>query len=108
MVPEYNHRAFEVARSIIRRIFTEMQAPVMKFAPEGTKWTGAGHVMGTCRMGDDPHSSVVDRDGRTHDHPNLFIAGSRVFPTAGTANPTLTALALTLRSCHAIAASLAL
>ncbi len=59
---------------------------------------GAGHVMGTYRMGDDPKASVVDRDCRTHDHPNLFLLGSGVFPTVGTANPTLTIAALALRA----------
>jgi glucose dehydrogenase len=58
--------------------------------------------MGTCRMGNGAAHSVVDPDGRSHDHPNLFIVGSSVFPTCGTANPTLTAVALTLRANRAI------
>jgi len=41
--------------------------------------------MGTARMGNDPKSSVVDRDLRNHDHANLFILGSAVFPTGATA-----------------------
>jgi choline dehydrogenase-like flavoprotein len=40
---------------------------------------------------------VVDADCRTHDHPNLFIAGASLFTTGGTANPTLTVVALALR-----------
>lgn len=59
---------------------------------------GAGHIIGTARMGSDPASSVVDRDLRSHDHPNLFILGSAVFPTSATANPTLTIAALSLRA----------
>jgi len=55
------------------------------------------HPCGTLRMGNDPKSSVVDRNCQSHDHPNLFIAGSSVFPTMGTANPTLTIAALSLR-----------
>ena len=51
---------------------------------------GAGHIIGTARMGSDPKTSVVDRDLRSHDHGNLFILGSSVFPTSTTANPTLT------------------
>lgn len=58
---------------------------------------GAGHVMGTCRMGNDSKESVVDANLRSHDHPNLFIAGASVFPTVGSANPTLTVAALSLR-----------
>ena len=48
-------------------------------------------------MGKDPKTSVVDADCRTHDHENLFIAGSAVMPTAGTVNCTLTLAALALR-----------
>ncbi|MBN1237822.1 MAG: GMC family oxidoreductase, partial [Gammaproteobacteria bacterium] len=59
---------------------------------------GAGHIMGTYRMGTDPKISVVDPFGRSHDHPNLFLAGSGVFPTGATANPTLTLAALALRT----------
>ena len=55
------------------------------------------HIMGTLIMGKDPKTSVVDADCRTHDHDNLFIAGSAVMPSAGTVNCTLTLAALALR-----------
>jgi glucose dehydrogenase len=60
-------------------------------------YMGAGHIAGTCRMGEDPRSSVVDKDLRSWDFANLYILGSSVFPTLGTANPTLTIAALSLR-----------
>ena len=63
---------------------------------------GAGHIIGTARMGNDPKTSVVDRDLRSHDHPNLFILGSAVFPTSATANPTLTIAALSLRAAEPV------
>jgi choline dehydrogenase-like flavoprotein len=44
-----------------------------------------------------PDRGVVDADGRVHGVPNLFVAGSSVFPTAGFANPTLTIVALASR-----------
>jgi len=56
------------------------------------------HLMGTTRMGDKPLTSVVDHECRTHDHKNMFLLGSAVFPTCGTANPTLTIAALSLRA----------
>jgi choline dehydrogenase-like flavoprotein len=68
---------------------------------------GAGHIMGTCRMGTDKSSSVTDSFGRTWDHPNLWLAGSSLFPTTGTANPTLTIAALALRSAPEISKALA-
>jgi choline dehydrogenase-like flavoprotein len=67
---------------------------------------GAGHIIGTARMGTDPKSAVVDRELRSHDHPNLFIVGAAVFPTSATANPTLTIAALSLRAADQVKATL--
>ena len=58
---------------------------------------GARHHMGTTRMHADPGRGVVDADCRVHGVDNLYVAGSSVFPTSGTANPTLTIVALALR-----------
>ena len=55
------------------------------------------HHIGTTRMHNDPRQGVVDSDCRVHGIPNLYIAGSSVFPTGGFANPTLTIIALALR-----------
>jgi len=55
------------------------------------------HHMGTTRMSDDAKSGVVDRDCKVHGIENLYIAGSSVFPTAGSSTPTTTLLALALR-----------
>lgn len=60
-------------------------------------YIGAGHVMGTCRMGS-KDNAVVDSYQRSWDHDNLYLAGSSTFPTGGTANPTLTIAALSLRT----------
>lgn len=60
-------------------------------------YTDASHHMGTTRMSDDPKRGVVDKNAGVHGVGNLFIAGSSVFPTAGTANPTLTIVALAIR-----------
>ena len=65
-------------------------------------WNTAAHIMGTCIMGDDPTDSVVNRWGRAHEVPNLWIVGSSVFTTSATANPTLTLAALALRTAAAI------
>jgi choline dehydrogenase-like flavoprotein len=70
--------------------------------PVALTYTGAGHIMGTYRMGTDPKSSVVDDFQRAHDHKNLFLVGSGVFPTGATANPTLTIVALCLRTAEHI------
>jgi glucose dehydrogenase len=73
----------------------------------GTKiplnFTGAGHIMGTYRMGFNGNDSVVDSFQCSHDHDNLYLVGSGTFPTGATANPTLTIAALALRTADRIA-----
>ena len=59
---------------------------------------GSAHAMGTCRMGDDPDTSVVDRWGACHDVPGLYICDSSIFPTSGAVNPALTVMALAART----------
>jgi hypothetical protein len=56
------------------------------------------HLVGAARMGSDPESSVVDKYGRTHDIPNLFICDGSILPTQGSANPGLTIQALAART----------
>jgi glucose dehydrogenase len=65
-------------------------------------YTGAGHIMGTCRMGKDEKTSVVDSNQCSHDHYNLFLVGSSTFPTGATANPTLTLAALSMKTADEI------
>jgi choline dehydrogenase-like flavoprotein len=64
---------------------------------------GGFHHMGTTRMASDPRRGVTDGWGRVHGLSNLHIAGSSLFPTGGWANPTLTILALALRTADRIA-----
>ncbi|MET0826455.1 MAG: GMC family oxidoreductase [Acidimicrobiales bacterium] len=61
------------------------------------------HVMGTCRMGTDPATSVVGPDGRFHDIDNLLCADSSVFVTSSGYNPTLTIAALAHRAASLLA-----
>jgi choline dehydrogenase-like flavoprotein len=57
----------------------------------------ASHHMGTTRMGTDPNVSVVDPRCRVHAVENVYVAGASVFPTSGSANPTFTIVALSIR-----------
>jgi len=65
------------------------------------------HIMGTARMGDDPATSVVDPFGRLHDLENLYVADGSVFTSAGGFNPTVTIMALALRSARHLSGSAA-
>jgi choline dehydrogenase-like flavoprotein len=56
------------------------------------------HLVGACRMGSDPRTSVVDRFGRSHDVANLFVCDGSILPTQGSANPGLTIQALAART----------
>ena len=56
------------------------------------------HLLGTARMGDDPANSVVDRWGRAHDVPNLFVIDGSIFTTGACINPTTTIESLALRT----------
>lgn len=94
-IEPYTQKGLDDATATHDRIFDAMGAT---FRVHLDQWQGAGHLMGTHRMGADPKTSVTDSYGRTHDHPNLFLAGAGLFPTTGTANPTATVAALALRT----------
>ncbi len=60
--------------------------------------TGGVHLLGTCRMGNDPANSVVDRYNRSHDVPNLFMVDGGSLVTSGRGQPTMTIMALAFRA----------
>jgi len=94
---DYTRRTIERANEIQREILEELGADVQwTVGPESTG--PAFHHMGTTRMGDDPETSVVNPQLRTHDLRNLTIPSSSVFPTGGAMNPTLTIAALALKA----------
>lgn len=103
-IDDYTKAGFAASVAAHDEIFGKLGATGIIHSPDAQ---GAGHIIGTTRMGDDAKTSVVDRDLRSHDHPNLFILGSSVFPTSATANPTLTIAALTLRAVDAVKATVA-
>ena len=63
----------------------------------------ASHNIGTARMSERPEDGVVDRFGRAHDVPNLFVSDGSQFTTGAAANPTLTIVALAIRQADHIA-----
>lgn len=60
-------------------------------------WLNYGHPCGTCRAGNDPEKSVVDKNCKVHEINNLYIADSSFMPTSGGTNPSLTIAANALR-----------
>ena len=65
--------------------------------------TNSVHLLGTCRMGNDPKSSVVDKFNRTHDVKNLFICDGSSLVTSTRGQPTMTIMALAFRAGENIA-----
>jgi choline dehydrogenase-like flavoprotein len=95
----YTSSALAEAQTLHERLFRALGATEIGHLPYAE---GAGHIMGTTRMGADSKTSVANARGQSHDHANLWLAGSSLFPTSGTANPTLTIAALALRTADAI------
>jgi choline dehydrogenase-like flavoprotein len=71
-------------------------------APPGLHLYAGQHQAGTCRMGDDPATSVVDRWCRVHGHDNLYVADGSPHVTNGPVNPVLTIMALAYRTARGI------
>ena len=92
---KYEQDGAKVAMEYVRGLMNALGATEVEEVGPVTD----GAVMGgTCRMGDDPKTSVVDRNLRSHDHPNLYIVGSATFPTITASPPTLTIAAFALRA----------
>ena len=72
------------------------------WAPPISDTRGGAHNRGTCRMGNDPKTSVVDKYHKAHDVPNLFIVDGSSFVTGGRNHPTMTIQALAFRAAEHI------
>ena len=75
------------------------------YSPPVEPQDGGSHLLGTCRMGDDPATSVVDRFHRSHDVDNLFICDGSSMVTSGRGQPTMTIMAMAFRAAEHIAAA---
>lgn len=90
----YRERIKEIAEAAGGKPVWDPYVPNLSHLNESEGMKGAAaHFHGSCRMGDDPEASVVDRWCRSHEVPNLWVVDGSVFPTSGGYNPTLTILA---------------
>jgi choline dehydrogenase-like flavoprotein len=104
--PDYVHRGYDQSMLDFQKIVKEMGGTEVVYSKRGV-YDNNQHITGTMIMGSDPKDSVVDGNCRTHDHPNLFIAGTGIMPSASTVNSTLSGTALALRMADAVLKSLA-
>ena len=104
-VGAYEKRTAQKAVEIGEKIFGAIEgAEITLGGDRSTEKIGFGyHHMGTCRMGNDPETSVVTPDLKAHDVDNLFIVGSGVFVTGGGVQPSLTIATLAIRAAEYLA-----
>jgi choline dehydrogenase-like flavoprotein len=106
-VPRIQNGPYENDRAMIQAMHIRLK-DLLVATGAGEIWDpeyrpgGSAHYLGTCRMGRDPDTSVVDPWCRAHDVPNLFIADGSVFVTGAAVNPALTIMALATRTAEGI------
>jgi choline dehydrogenase-like flavoprotein len=87
--------AAEMAEHILHEAGAEEVRTIRLLTPPGQ----VIHEMGTCRMGNDPKKSVLNKFNQSHEVKNLFVVDGGAFASGACQNPTLTILALTMRAC---------
>ena len=87
--------AIECAHEIFEAAGVELISENTKMYPPGHSI----HEVGTARMGNDPKTAVLNKYNQAHDVKNLFVVDGSCFVSSGCVNPTLTILALAMRSC---------
>jgi choline dehydrogenase-like flavoprotein len=100
---DFDHETYRFARQIYDR-FVSASGSDDAHINGVDAYTSSGHHMGTCRMGLDARDSVVDGSGRVHGTPNLFVIGAGNFASSIPVNPTLTIVALAIRTARHILA----
>lgn len=85
------------ATELMGRVVSATGAIHHELNPAETFWSGAHH-MGGCRMSSSPGDGVVNSWGEVHGTPGVFVVGGGTFPTSSPVNPTLTMVALALRT----------
>ena len=88
------HRRVGLFRQQMREV---LQGQRWRLLPQADNNQRLAHACGTCRMGDDAATSVLDRHNRVHGLDNLFVVDSAAFPSSGGTNPSLTIMANALR-----------
>lgn len=106
----YTENEFNMARDAVKVASDLAHAAGFEVLAQNAQPNPPGysiHEVGTCRMGHDPKRSVVNQWNQSHDHKNLFLVDGSVFTSAGWQNPTMTILALSMRSSEHLAGQMA-
>ncbi len=92
-VPEELERRALRFRALLKQWLSPWRMVPLNVTPQ----LNFGHPSGTCRFGDDPQRSVLDRNNKAHGVDNLYVVDASFMPTSGAANPSLTVAANALR-----------
>ena len=101
----FDHETYAFAGNLFDRFASATGAAEADLNGPESYFSG-NHHMGTCRMGRGSADSVVDSFGRVHGSSNLFVVGSSIFAGSGAVNPTLTIVALALRTARYLVQSI--
>jgi choline dehydrogenase-like flavoprotein len=97
----YTDNEFNMANDAMNTLAELCEASGFEILGKHDKMVPPGesiHELGTCRMGDNPKTSVLNKWNQTHDVKNLFVVDGSAFVTCGSQNPTLTITALAMRA----------
>lgn len=95
------------SHAVVKTLFGDiLHATKPKTGQLGSRFNSGHHHLGTCRMSLNPKDGVVDPFGQVHGSANLYVAGGCIFCSTSAANPTLTIVALALRTADLIASRL--
>jgi len=98
---KYTDNEFKMSKDAVDSLAEICEAAKFEVIHKNEKMFPPGHSiheLGTCRMGDNPKTSVLNQWNQTHDVKNLFVVDGSSFVTGGSQNPTMTILALSMRA----------
>jgi choline dehydrogenase-like flavoprotein len=93
------HKLYEKLHSMLEDMGLQKQHLLRRdiYMHNDIPLAGVAHQAGTCRFGDDPATSVLDRNCKAHELDNLYVVDTSFFVSIGAVNPSLTAIANALR-----------
>ena len=103
---KYSDNEFAIAKDAVETASELAEAAGFEILSTNDKPNPPGysiHELGTCRMGNDPKKSVLNKFSQSHDHKNLFVVDGAQFTSAGWQNPTMTILSLSMRASEYLA-----
>lgn len=99
-ISDFDYNRIRKMRELVKTKFSDRHPILHKQAENNQR---LAHASGTCRMGDDPKTSIVDRHNKAHSVENLFIVDASFFPSSAGLNPALTLAANALRIAQSLA-----